>query len=70
MSDSDSDGELIRVSSTPLPPTKWDKVPYDIDFKFKLRLNGPAGRRKRRIYTLKKGVILPYSTHCFEGLNE
>jgi len=67
-SDSDSDSELIRVSSTPLPPPKWDKAPGDIDFKLKLKLNGPAGRRKRRIYTLKKGVVLPYSTNCFEGL--
>ena len=70
MSDSDSDGELIRVSSTPLPQPSWDKVPGDIDYKFKLKLNGPAGRRKRRIYTFKKGVDLPYSTNCFEGLNQ
>ena len=67
-SDSDSGSELIRVSSTPLPPPKWDKAPDNIDYKLKLKLNGPAGRRKRRIYTLKKGVVLPYSTNCFEGL--
>ena len=32
-SDSDSGSELIRVSSTPLPPPKWDKAPDNIDYK-------------------------------------
>ena len=60
-SGSDSDGELVRVTSTPLPPPKWDKVPEEKEFKFKFRLT-PAGKRKRRGNTLKRGVNLPYTT--------
>ena len=62
-SESDSDGELVRVTSTPLPPPKWDKVPEDKEYKLKLRLTGPAGKRKRRGYLLKRGIALPYTTN-------
>ena len=62
-SDSGSDcGDLVRMSSTTSLPSVWDTVPDATDFKFKGRLHGPAGGKSKFVYTLKKGLELPYST--------
>ena len=61
MSDSESDCELVRVCSSASMPTEWDFAPDSIDFHFKVKLNGQDGKRSRLLYTLKKGVELPYS---------
>ena len=63
MSDSDSDSscEIRRVCSTDTLPLEWDCVPDSAEYQFKVKLNGPSGKRSRLIYTLKKGVDLPYS---------
>ena len=66
MSDSDSDcGELVRMSSTKSLPSEWETVPESKDFQFKGRLHGPTEKKSKIVYTLKKGLELPYSTKFF-----
>ena len=54
MSESDSECELVRVTSS-----KGHKVaPFDGDYKIKIRPN--QNKKCRLLYTLKKGQSLPY----------
>ena len=60
MFDSDSDDEvpLKRVSSVS-GKTKYEQVPFDIDFKLKQKKTGE--KSEKLLYTLKEGVNLPYT---------
>ena len=62
MSSSDSDLDdsvpLKRVSSL-------TSVPSDIDYKIKVKR--PYSKSDKMLYTLKKGLVLPYTTNI-EGL--
>ena len=60
-SDSESDSEVIRVSSQKTAPTEHDVAPDTIEYKMKVKLKGPAGKRSRLSFLLKKGVELPYT---------
>lgn len=57
---SDSDCELVRVYSTPRGPTEHESVPYDMEYKMKIRKED--GKKVGLIYSLKEGVKLPYSS--------
>ena len=61
-SDSDSDDSvpLKRVSSL-------TTVPSDMDFKVKVKQLG--SKTEKFLYTLKKGLVLPYTTN-FEGVSK
>ena len=62
MSDSDDSdcAPIVKVSSVILPTT-WEVVPDNVDFIFKVKMNGVLGKWSKLGYTLKKGVstILP-----------
>ena len=60
-SDSESDSEVIRVSSQKTAPPEHDVAPDTIEYKMKVKLKGPAGKRSRLSFLLKKGVELPYT---------
>ena len=62
MSDSDDSdcAPIVKVSSVILPTT-WEVVPDNVDFIFKVKMNGVLGKWSKLGYTLKKGVSLPYS---------
>ena len=56
--ESDNDPPLQRVSSVN-EKSLWDTVPGEIDFKLKIKT---AGKKSVRfLYTLKKGLTLPYT---------
>ena len=61
MTDSESDSELIRVSSQKSAILEYDVAPDTIEYKMKVKLKGPAGKSSRLSFLLKKGVELPYT---------
>ena len=58
MSDQDSDSscELIRTVSN---PAEWEFSPNNVDFQLKIKKDN--GKSFKILYTLKKGVGLPYT---------
>ena len=55
--DYESSCDSIHVSSQP-KTTDCEVCPEDIEFKLKMRINGKS---VKPVYTLKKGVSLPYT---------
>ena len=64
--DSESSCDSIHVRSQ---PTDYEVCPEDIEFKLKIRV---MGKSVKPVYTLKKGVSLPYtpsiSVPSFSGI--
>ena len=47
MTDSESDSELIRVSSQKSAPPEYDVAPDTLEYKMKVKLKGPARKMSR-----------------------